>query len=127
MKPPNRAPFFCCLYHGLCCIAREHGYALAIHGSVITDMDLVAVPWTDAAVSAEELKCALMAHVMACGYEDLLRNDGTPEEIIRQIMARREPGTEDAGTKKPHGRVAWNLYMASGTKIDLSVMPRNSS
>lgn len=127
MKPANRAPFFVCLYHGLCDVARRHGYALAIHGSVITDMDLVAVPWTDEAVPAEQLKCLLMAHVLACGYVDLLRQDGTPEEIIAQIMARQYPGTSDEGTPKPHGRVAWNLYLATGTKIDLSVMPRAST
>lgn len=46
MKPPTRAPFFACIYHGLCDVARARGYALAIHGTVTSDLDLIAVPWT---------------------------------------------------------------------------------
>ena len=29
----------------LCDVAREMGYALALHGSMNRDMDLIAVPW----------------------------------------------------------------------------------
>ena len=75
MKPANRAPFFACIYHGLCDIARKHGYALAIHGTVTTDLDLIAIPWTDEAVESKILKNALMDHIDACGYADLLRRD----------------------------------------------------
>lgn len=51
MKPANPAPFYACLYPALCDRAREHGYALAIHGTVATDLDLIAVPWTTAATA----------------------------------------------------------------------------
>lgn len=124
MKPATRAPFFACLYHVLCDVARARGYALTIHGTVTTDLDLVAIPWTDEAVPAEELKDALMAHIGACGYADLLRQDGLSEELVQQVMARKQPGTEDTDTVKPHGRLAWNLYLYGGAKVDLSVMPR---
>jgi hypothetical protein len=127
MKDPNRAPVFACLYPGLCDVARKNGYALAIHGSVVTDLDLIAVPWTDEAVPAETLKDALMAHIGACGYADLLRRDGLEEKLVQQIMDRKEPGTKDGGTIKPHGRLSWNLYLYAGTKVDLSVMPRKSA
>lgn len=125
MKPATRAPFFACLYHGMCDVARARGYALAIHGTVTTDLDLIAIPWTDAAVPAEELKDALMDHIGACGYGDLLRRESHLEEKhVQQILARKDPGTEDGGTFKPHGRLAWNLYLEAGAKVDLSVMPR---
>lgn len=124
MKAPTRAPFFACMYHALCDTARQHGYALAIHGTVTTDLDLIAVPWTAEAVSAEELKNALMAHINACDYEGLLRRSGLEEDLVRQIMARNAPGTLATGTARPHGRLAWNLYLDSGSKVDLSVMPR---
>lgn len=124
MQPANRAPFFMCLYPGLCDVARDCGYALAIHGSCVTDFDLVAIPWIESAVGAQELKCRLMRHILATGFADMLRRDGLPEEHIAKIMARQEPGTRDEGTPKPHGRLAWNLYLYAGTKIDLSVMPR---
>lgn len=113
------------MYPGLCDIARARGYALTIHGTVTTDLDLVAIPWTDAAISAEELKNALMDHIGACGYAELLRREShLTEDHVQQILARKEPGTDDGGTIKPHGRIAWNLYMEAGAKVDLSVMPR---
>lgn len=47
-KPkPNNAPTYMCLYPGLASIARAHGYALAVHGSLARDMDLIAVPWVE--------------------------------------------------------------------------------
>jgi hypothetical protein len=55
MKPPNIAPAYVTLYPGMCELARECGYALAIHGSLATDMDCIAVAWTDEAVGVEVL------------------------------------------------------------------------
>ncbi len=130
MKPPNRAPFYACLYHGLCDIARAKGYALAIHGSVTTDLDLIAIPWTEEAVSAVELKDALMEHIGACTYEEKTRQffgEGN-EDLVRQVVVRenekKEIEDETGATIKPHGRRAWNLYMDFGAKVDLSVMSR---
>lgn len=130
MKPPTRAPFYGCLYHGLCDIARKHGYALAIHGSVTTDLDLIAVPWTNEAIGPIELKNALMSHIGAVDYEGLTRRQ-FPEnpELVQQILnsenARtdRDPKDADGASIKPHGRRAWNLYLDAGAKVDLSVMP----
>jgi hypothetical protein len=108
------------MYHGLCETARSHGYALAIHGTVTADLDLVAIPWTDAAVPAETLKNVLMAHINACDYEGSLVRFGLTPEQAREIAARTDAGA----TPKPHGRLAWNLYLENGCKVDLSVMPR---
>ena len=82
-------------------VAREHGYALTVHGSMARDFDFVAIPWTEEATPAEELVAAI---IKACGT------------IFRQ-------GEEDA-TPKPHGRRAWQLHLCGGPYIDLSVMPR---
>ena len=133
MKYANRAPFYACLYHGLCETARKLGYALAIHGSVVTDLDLVAIPWTDKAVSAEELRDALMKHIGAVDYEGLTRRQ-FPEnqELVGQVLAAEEKRKAERGEVydaagaqiKPHGRRAWNLYLDFGAKVDLSVMPR---
>ena len=102
MKTATRAPAFACIYPGLCDIARKLGYALAIHGTVTADLDLIAVPWVDGAASAEALVEAMRAHLGAClDIADCFGNQ----------------------TPKPHGRMAWNLYMDFGAKVDLSVMP----
>jgi len=127
MKPPARGPVFACLYPGLCDIARRHGYALAIHGTVVTDLDLIAVPWTPDAADAITLKNALLDHIGACGYRDLLRNggNGLSEEHIEQIVQNEKCTGPDDSEAKPHGRLAWNLYLEAGGKVDLSVMPKS--
>lgn len=130
MKDPTRAPFYACLYHGLCDIARKHGYALCIHGSVTRDLDIVAVPWTNEAVDAIVLKDALMKHIGACDYEGLITKQ-LPDrpDLVKQIVdnehARtdKDPHDSDGAAIKPHGRRSWNLYMDFGSKVDLSVMP----
>jgi len=102
MKDVSRAPAYACLYHGLAEIARKHGYSLAIHGSLQKDLDLVAIPWIEDADDKEILVEALRKHCEAC--ITLISSDVNPEQ-------------------KPHGRIAWNLYMEHGAKVDLSVMP----
>ena len=124
MKPPTRAPVFACMYAGLCDVARLHGYALAIHGTVTADLDLVAVPWTETAAQAEVVKDALMHHIGACGYADLLRRESCLTEThIEEIMGGKESRLASGAEQKPHGRLSWNLYLEAGTKVDLSVMP----
>jgi len=36
-------------------IALEHGYAVAVHGTMKTDLDLVAVPWVSKAIHPKTL------------------------------------------------------------------------
>ena len=129
MKPATRAPFYASMYHGLCETARKHGYALAIHGTVTADLDLIAVPWTKDAAPAEVVRDALMKHIGAVDYGDLHRNMGFNENLVQQIVTsehagRMEPHDESGACLKPHGRRAWNLYLDHGCKVDLSVMPR---
>lgn len=114
------------MYAGLCDVARGLGYCLAIHGSVITDMDLVAVPWTEQAVGADELMKAIKHRIHAIDYKGVLERDCgeymTPEQIDSLV---KKEGPESPA-HKPHGRLAWNLYLYHGVKIDLSVIPRSS-
>ena len=102
MKTATLAPAFAVLYPGLCDIARRFGYALAIHGTVTADLDLIAVPWIAEAHPAGALVEALRHHLGAC--LDIADWGENPE-------------------MKPHGRIAWNLYIENGSKVDLSVMP----
>ena len=83
-------------------IAFEHGYALALHGSLVNDMDLIAVPWSD---DAEEPLKMLAAMCMALGRHDL----GEPF---------------DSQGEKPHGRIAYTIIAGGGGYLDISIMPR---
>lgn len=86
--------------HDLQTIARAHGYAIAIHGSMQRDLDVIAVPWTTKAVQPKTLVKRL------CDGLDLM------------FDASRNP------TEKPHGRLAWSLHPNSGGScwLDLSVI-----
>lgn len=98
---PNYAPVYCAaMYPSLCALFHNHGYALAVHGSLARDFDLIAIPWTD------------------CAEE--------PDEVIASIanasMASRVVGVPE---NKPHGRIAYTLSVGFGEcACDLSFMPR---
>lgn len=97
--PPRPAAAYATMYPQLCEVARPLGYALALHGSLQRDMDLLAAPWVENAVSGDELARALCEAV-----------DGV---IVGD------------GVDKPHGRHAWTIiFQAWGHGfIDLSIMP----
>jgi hypothetical protein len=81
--------------------ARQHGYALGLHGSGERDLDLIAVPWIDEPSSPEILVEALRGSI-----------DG--------FMVRHEPHP------KPHGRLTWAIHLhdpCGRLYVDLSVMP----
>lgn len=61
MKPANLAPIYVGLYPALAELCRDHGYALAVHGSMARDFDLIAVPWISSPSSPEELLRAITA------------------------------------------------------------------
>lgn len=89
-------------------LARIHGYAICVHGSIARDIDYVAVPWQPYPNAAELL------------VEDMR---WTAERILGwaqlQACTERRPVPE----LKPHGRKAWSIIIGGGTYIDLSVMP----
>lgn len=82
-------------------VARRHGYALAVHGSLSYDIDLIACPWRDLATTPESLV----------------------EAIHKAVDAIVGPSKPEGPTQKPYGRQAWVIHMGGGPYIDLSVMP----
>jgi hypothetical protein len=102
MKPANYAPVYAAaLYPAWAEIARQHGYALAVHGSLARDFDLICIPWGD--------------------------EPKEPQAVIDAIKA--EFAVKEVGgppSEKPHGRVAYTLSIGFGECFaDLSFMPRN--
>lgn len=78
-------------------LAKEVGYAIGEHGSKQRDLDVIAVPWTEEAVSAEQL----LVHI-AGGLDARLLD------------------IED----RPHGRIAASIQMNGWFRlIDISVFP----
>lgn len=85
-------------------VGKHQGYAVAVHGSQIRDLDLLAVPW----------------------IEDLAI---TPLRLAETIAAALPGVIKGKAEPKPHGRVAFVIfprvrYGFDTWYIDLSVMPR---
>ncbi len=84
-------------------LARRHGYALALHGSMSCDLDLIVIPWTDDADSPEKLLASFRRFIIE------------KAKVNYKI---------DKGTPKPHGRKAYVLPIGYDAHyLDLSIMP----
>lgn len=115
MKPVSPAATYLAMIPPLTEAAREVGYALAVHGSMGRDLDLIAVPWTEEAVNAEALIMRLLAACGYCGGHIAHRSEG------------KDGGPQTGGdiaAVKPHGRLAWSIHFQNGLYLDVSVMPR---
>jgi hypothetical protein len=77
-------------------VARENGYALAVHGSETRDLDLIAVPWVDKCCSPFSLAVAIAEKLKWWLHNDV--------------------------TEKPHNRIAYLIYTHDHAHIDLSVI-----
>lgn len=98
MKLVNFAPIYCGLYPELANVCRKHGYALAVHGSLGRDFDLICVPWTQIVSS--------------------------PEEVILDMINQFALKCDMTFTEKYHGRKAYTLNISFGECfIDLSFLP----
>ena len=82
-------------------VARRNGYALAVHGSLSYDIDLIACPWRELATPAEYVA----------------------KQISQAIEAIVGTTAIHGPEQKPFGRKAWSIHMGGGPYVDLSVMP----
>lgn len=98
-KPqPSLAPVYCAMYPELAKLVRKFGYALAIHGSLQRDFDLICVPWV----------------------EDPLPTRLVVDEITKEF-AFTEVGEPEF---RHHGRIVHTLSYGFGECfLDLSFMP----
>lgn len=93
-------------------VAQSLGYALAVHGSLSRDIDLIACPWTSGAVEPRVLAEAIQKKAIEInGYAF-----PNPTEDTEYFRAG-QPGL------KTHGRLVWSYHLGGGPYIDLSVMP----
>lgn len=97
------APWYVMAFKELERVAQRNGYALAVHGSMGRDLDLIAIPWTEDAESEEKLVNA---------FERWMgKNKGVNVKATHR-------------TEKPHGRVAYTLPFGHTTYyLDISIMP----
>ena len=84
-------------------MAAHHGYALAIHGSMSKDFDIIAIPWTETCSQPNILIAALSF---------------TLHHLVDGVAVGPE--------FKPHGRLAYAIPMGNGAVLDVSVIPPNA-
>jgi hypothetical protein len=98
-KPkPSYAPTYAALYPALAEIARKHGYALAVHGSMQRDFDVIAVPW--------------------------IENVGNPKDVVDEILQNFDVRVVGSVDTVWHGRQRWQLAIMGEFSVDLQFMPR---
>ena len=81
-------------------IAAECGWAIAIHGSAVHDLDLMAMPWVENHTSANELAQRLT---------------DTEQTNFRRPYEKSKPGD------KPNDRIVYTIF-TGGTYIDMNVI-----
>jgi hypothetical protein len=89
-------------------IAEKHGYAVAVHGSLTRDMDLVLIPWIEHPGPVIKVLKEWHDTIDDCPCSE----DGVPYSSIGN---------------KPHGRIAYTIPTGGGGYIDVSVMPTKES
>ena len=89
-------------------IAKDHGYAIAVHGSMTRDLDVMVMPWIKKAKSPESLAIAIMKALMGHSY------------MRKHFRENRDD------CKKPHGRLTYVIPTKQNSYIDMSVMPRDN-
>jgi hypothetical protein len=113
MKAPTLTPVYVAIYAQMAEAARSCGYALAVHGTLGRDLDVIAIPWTEEATSPEEV-----VRVMA---ETCARRAG-PDLVVGK-----------SSRVGPHGRMGYAIPFRLGGDdpmdpgyVDVSVMPRSA-
>lgn len=86
-------------------IARQDGWALAVHGSMTRDLDVVAVPWTDEASDETAFVEAMRAAVA--------RELGGVA-----VIGAGEDGRTRGVKAKPHGRRCWTIHSTSEQLVE---------
>lgn len=100
MKPANNAPMHCAMYVSLAEICRSHGYALAVHGTLARDFDMVAAPWAD--------------------------NPSDPQIVVDAITSKHAVNNVSGSPEmKKHNRICYTLALYGEFFFDFSFMQKS--
>ena len=100
----GRAAFYACLWEDLRKTALECGWALGLHGSLNSDMDIMAMPWDENAVKPMELMKKL---------EDIFTK---PDTLCFGIKISKD---------KPNNRVVYTIHIWADFYLDINIINPN--
>jgi hypothetical protein len=99
----GRAAFSAIMWNDLRQAARDCGWALGLHGSLASDMDIMAMPWVEEATTANYM------------IEQLIKCFGFSDYWIKCQMRIDE-------TSKPNGRVVYTIPIYADFYLDINVI-----
>ena len=100
----GRAAFYAAMWNDLRQAAMDCGWALGLHGSLNSDMDIMAMPWVKEAIPADDM----IQHLIdTCFYDD-----GIMEKI----------GYQKDETSKPNERIVYTLSIWADFYLDINVI-----
>jgi len=97
----GKAAFYASMWPDLKEAALNYGWALGLHGSLSSDMDIMAMPWTDDAKPVDDMIKALSD----CFTENPFKNQHTVPSY-----------------GKPNGRVVYTMTIWSDFYLDINVI-----
>lgn len=100
----GRAAFYAAMWNDLRQAAMDCGWALGLHGSLNSDMDIMAMPWVKEAILADDM----IQHLINTCFHD----DG----IMKKI------GYQKDETSKPNGRVVYTLSIWADFYLDINII-----
>ena len=104
--PESRAVFYSVLWPSMREAALACGWALALHGSMASDMDIMAMPWVEDCKPTEDLIKA----ISACIGETVWSKD---HHLVPHYG-------------KTHGRIVYTLGIGGQFYVDISLMEPRS-
>ncbi len=102
----GRPAFFASMYEDIRKCAIDCGWAVALHGSLASDMDIMAMPWTESAAAFERLVQKVSKLF-----------DGNPMSELYSISYN----------EKPHGRVVATIPIWEDFYLDISTIKAGGS
>ena len=97
----GRTAFYACMWEDIRQCAMDCGWAVSLHGSLASDMDIMAMPWVDNAVSFKE-----MIDRVSKLFKD---NDISSQYVITY-------------NEKPHNRVVATVPIFADFYLDISTI-----
>jgi hypothetical protein len=97
----GKASFYACIWDDLRNAAMDCGWALGLHGSLVNDMDIMAMPWTEEAKPVEEMIDALINCFTDNPFNDISKNPCY---------------------NKPNNRVVYTIHIWKDFYLDINVI-----
>lgn len=102
----GRAAFYACMWEDIRQCAMDCGWAVALHGSLASDMDIMAMPWVENAIPFEDMI-------------DKVSKLFTDNDISSQYVV--------AFNVKPHDRVVATIPIFDDFYLDISTIEKVES